>query len=139
MNITSATKAKEIKRQWHLLDADNKILGRLATQIALLLMGKNKVYFTKNLDCGDHIVVINSAKIILSGKKELNKVYSRHSNYPGGFKSETVKKTRQKNPNLIIKHAVYGMLPKNKLRDKMMTRLYLFPDSNHSFVTKFQS
>ncbi|MBI3385004.1 50S ribosomal protein L13 [Candidatus Gottesmanbacteria bacterium] len=137
MQKTNPISNKEIKRAWHLVDAKGKILGRLASQIALLLMGKNKPYFVRHLDCGDHVVVINASQIIVSGKKEKNKMYSRHSGYPGGYKSTSLEKVRIENPLLIMQKAVKGMLPQNKLRDRMLTRLYLFKESEHSFGAKF--
>lgn len=137
MQKTNPTRIKEIKRAWHIVDARGKILGRLASPIAILLMGKNKPYFVRHLDCGDHVVVINAAHIIVSGKKEKNKIYSRHSGYPGGYKSTSLEKVRSENPLLIMQKAVKGMLPQNKLRDRMMTRLYLFKESKHTFGAKF--
>lgn len=138
MNTTNSTSIQTIKRSWFLIDAKDEIVGRLASKIALLLMGKNKPYFVRHLDCGDNVVVINSKYIVLSGKKELNKSYHWHSGYPGGFKSVTASKVRLKNPNMIIKQAVKGMLPVNKLRDRMMTRLNIYPDQTHPFAAKFK-
>src|SRR3990167_5434209 len=126
-----ATKAKEIKRQWHLIDLDGKTLGRISTQIAGLLMGKGKPYFVRNLDCGDFVVVINTKKIKVTGNKENKKVYQRHSGYPGGFKQETLAELRNRKPNDIIRHAVKGMLPQNRLRDQMLNRLKVFEGPEH--------
>jgi large subunit ribosomal protein L13 len=135
----NSTKAKDIKRDWHLIDAESKILGRTSTQIAGLLMGKGKPYFVRNLDCGDFVIVINSKKVKVTGGKEEGKKYFRHSGYPGGFKEETLAELRQRNPNDIIKHAVKGMLPQNKLRDKMLARLKIFEGTEHTYVDKFKS
>jgi len=132
-----STKASEIKRHWHLIDVNGKVLGRESTQIANLLMGKSKPYFVRNLDCGDFVVVINSKKIKVTGNKEENKVYYRHSGYPGGFKKETLKDLRDRKPNDIIMHSVKGMLPQNKLRDKMLTRLRIFEGENHDYQDRF--
>jgi large subunit ribosomal protein L13 len=132
-----ATKASEIKREWHLIDVDGKTLGRVSTQIANLLMGKSKPYFVRNLDCGDYVVVINTKKIKVTGNKELKKVYYRHSGYPGGFKSETLGEMRNRNSNGIIEHAVKGMLPQNRLRDDMLNRLKMFEGSEHTYAEKF--
>jgi len=137
MQKTDSTKIKEIKRAWHLIDANGQILGRLASKVAVLLIGKSKPYFIRHLDCGDHVVVINAAHIVTTGKKEKNKSYSRHSGYPGGYKTITLEKVRQKSPLLIIQKAVKGMLPQNKLRDRMLTRLYLFKESEHNLGAKF--
>src|SRR5581483_7644543 len=115
-NITQPTKLTDIKRNWHLIDAKEKILGRVSTDIAKLLMGKTKTYFAKNMDCGDYVVVINAKKVKVSGNKETQKLYRHHTGYPGGLKSATLSELRSKNPERIIKHAVKGMLPKNKLQ-----------------------
>ena len=120
---TRVTKAKEIKREWHLIDAQGQILGRMAVNIAALLMGKNKLSFVPYLDCGDYVVVINAAKVEVSGRKAEDKLYYRHSGYPGGFKKVPFSQQMAKDPTQIIRHAVEGMLPKNKLRDLMIKRL----------------
>lgn len=117
------TKISEIKRETHELDASGEVLGRLATKIAGLLMGKSKPYYVSHLDCGDFVNVKNAAVIKVTGKKEIDKVYTRYSGYPGGLKSKQLKQIRKENPSEIIRHAVFGMLPKNKLRDIMITRL----------------
>lgn len=134
-----ATKAKDIKREWHLIDLDGKILGRISTEIAGLLMGKGKPYFVRNLDCGDFVVVINSKKVKVTGNKENKKVYQRHSGYPGGFKEESLSELRSRKPNDIIKHAVLGMIPQNRLRDQMLNRLKMFEGEEHDYQDKFKS
>ena len=134
-----ATKASEIKREWHLVDVKDKTLGRISTEIAGLLMGKSKPYFVKNLDCGDFVVIINSKKVKVTGNKENKKVYKRHSGYPGGFKTETLGELRSRKSDDIIKHALSGMLPQNKLRDQMLARLKVFERAEHSFLDKFKS
>lgn len=135
---TKATKASEIKRSWHLIDAKDQILGRLATKIAHLLMGKDKPYFVSYLDCGDYIVVTNAAKIRVTGKKAKQKIYYRHSGYPGGFREINFAKQMEKDPSQIIRHAVSGMLPKNKLRDKRLARLKIFVNDKHPYKDKFK-
>ncbi len=132
-----STKASDIKRQWHLIDLENKTLGRISTEIAALLMGKSKPYFVRNLDCGDFVVALNSNKIKVTGGKEQKKVYYRHSGYPGGFKAETLAQLRGRNPNEIIRHAVKGMLPQNRLRDNMLARLKIFEGGQHDYQDKF--
>lgn len=132
-----ATKAKDIKRLWYLIDVDGKTLGRISTQIAGLLMGKGKPYFVRNLDCGDFVVIINSRKVKVTGNKESKKVYFRHSGYPGGLKQETLGELRSRRPNDIIKHAVSGMLPQNRLRDQMLNRLKVFESLEHEYQDKF--
>lgn len=136
---TKATKKTEIKRAWHLIDAKGQILGRLATKIATLLVGKNKPYFVPYLDCGDYVVVINAAQVEVSGRKRKQKKYYHHSGYPGGLKEITFADQLAKDPKKIIVHAVSGMLPKNKLRDKRLARLKVFVDEKHPYQDKFKN
>jgi large subunit ribosomal protein L13 len=136
--VTQPTKASQIKRVWHLIDVKDQTLGRIATKIAVLLMGKGKPYFVRNLDCGDYIVVINAKTVAVTGKKEEKKVYIRHSGYPGGFRSETLRELRGRKPEDIIVHAVKGMLPDNRLKDRMLTRLFVFPGAEHKYQDKFK-
>ena len=136
--MTQPTKASDIKREWHLIDVQDKTLGRIATEIALLLMGKGKPYFVRNLDCGDFVVITNAKTIRVTGKKEVQKTYKRHSGYPGGFKSETLKELRERKPEEIIKNAVKGMLPQNRLRDRMLNRLYIFAGDEHPYQERFK-
>lgn len=136
--MTLPTKVADIKRDWHLIDVKEKILGRIATDIAKLLMGKGKPYFAKNLDCGDYVVIINAVDVRVTGKKETDKVYTRYSGYPSGLRKITVKELRERKPEEIIRHAVSGMLPKNKLRASMLKRLYVFRGNEHKYEDKFQ-
>ena len=130
---THVTKAREIQRSWHLVDLADRILGREATKIARYLIGKEKLYFTPNLDCGDYVVVINAGKIKVTGKKMRQKIYYRHSGYPGGFKQFTLEEMINKDPKKVIELAVRNMLPKNKLRDQRMKRLKIFDAENHPY------
>src|SRR5260221_6277553 len=118
--MTTATKQSDIKRAWHHVDVQGKVLGRISVEIAHALMGKGKPYFVRNLDCGDYVVVTNAKEVKVTGRKETLKTYYRHSGYPGGLKAETVKELRARRPEKIIEHAVKGMLPQNKLGDQMM-------------------
>jgi len=136
---TQSTKANDIKREWHLIDAKGKILGRMATEIAQLLMGKRKPYFVPFMDCGDYVVLLNASKVEISGNKETNKKYTSYSGYPGGLRVRTYAEVKEKKPEDVVLHAVYGMLPKNKLRDGMMKRLHVFVGSEHKFEDKFSS
>ena len=136
---TQSTKQKDITRNWHLIDVKGKVLGRASTEIALLLMGKSKPYFVKNLDCGDYVVVINAKEVALTGKKPVEKMYYRHSGYPGGFKGESFQELNQRKPEDVIIHAVKGMLPQNKLRADMLKRLYVFAGETHSYQEKFKT
>ena len=133
---TYSTKLKDIQRQWHLVDLEGQVLGRVATQIAQLLMGKHKPYYTSHLDCGDYVVAINAAKIKVTGKKAQQKLYRRHSGYPGGFKEIPFERQLKKDPTKIILWAVKGMLPKNKLRARRLARLKIFADANHPYEDK---
>lgn len=134
---TQTTKASDIKRAWHLVDVKDQTLGRVATDIAKLLMGKSKAYFVRNLDCGDYVVVTNAKLIKITGNKEEQKKYYRHSGYPGGFREETLKELRERKPEDIITHAVKGMLPQNKLRDLMLKRLRVVAGEEHKYNDKF--
>ncbi|MEM3063620.1 MAG: 50S ribosomal protein L13 [Nitrososphaerota archaeon] len=135
----TSLKLSEIKRDWHLIDAKGKILGRLATQIATLLQGKNKPYYVPYLDCGDYVVVINAAKVEVSGDKKESKIYYSHSGYPGGLKKITFEQLQSKKPEEIIRKAVWGMIPKTKLGRKMIKKLYVFANSNHPYHDKFKN
>ena len=137
-HMTIPTKLSDIKRSWHLFDVEGKILGRIASEIAKVLIGKSKPYFVSHLDCGDYVVVINAEKIKVTGRKETQKKYSRHSGYPGGYREETLMELRKRNPGDIIKFAVLGMLPQNKLRDRMLTRLFIFKGEEHPYKDKFK-
>lgn len=123
---TNIVSTKDIKREKHTIDASGKILGRLASEVATILMGKKKVNFVPYLDTGDYVVVTNASKIRLTGKKMKEKTYTRHSGYPGGLKVETFDKTIVKNPAYVIEHAVWGMLPHNKLGHQMIKKLKVF-------------
>jgi large subunit ribosomal protein L13 len=128
---TYSTKASEIERKWHLIDAKDKVLGRLSTQIAGLLMGKGKTMFSRHLDTGDYVVVINAEKIQLTGNKIKQKMYYRHSGYPGGFKSVNAEKLMETHPTRLIEHAVKGMLPRNRLGDQMIKKLKVYVGEVH--------
>lgn len=134
---TASLSAKQIQRSWVLIDAKDQILGRLATSVAKILMGKKKSNFVPYLDMGDNVVIINSDKVKVTGKKALQKIYFRHSGYPGGDKRETLAKLRERKPQDIIIHAVSGMLPKNRLGKERIKRLHVFEGEKHSFKDKF--
>jgi len=129
---------KDIKRSWHFVDADGKILGRMATQIAIFLMGKHKPTYSDHMDSGDYVVVVNARNIKLTGKKALQKKYFGHSGYPGGFREISFEKMNTEQPERVIEHAVAGMLPDNRLRRDRMVRLKVFADSKHSYEDKFK-
>lgn len=137
--IITSTKAKDITRGWHLVDVKGKTIGNAATEIAVRLTGKQKPNFVRHLDCGDFVVVVNSALVEATGKKETKKMYGAYSGYPGGLKQKALWQIRKENPNEIVRHAVWGMLPANKLRDRLVTRLYIYPDEHHPYKDKVQS
>lgn len=123
---TNVVSAKNIKREKHIKDASGKILGRLATEVATILMGKKKSEFVPYLDLGDFVVVTNASKIKVTGKKSKDKIYTRHSGYPGGLKTETFDKMITRRPAYVIEHAVKGMLPQTKLGRLMIKKLKVF-------------
>lgn len=138
MSTTKSTKAADIKRSWHVVDVKGKVLGRSAVEIARYLMGKDKSYFVRNLDCGDYVVVLNAKSVAVTGRKAELKTYYRHSMYPGGLRAETFEDLIVRRPEEVIIHAVKGMLPQNKLRDRMLTRLKVFPGEAHTFEEKLK-
>jgi large subunit ribosomal protein L13 len=128
---TTSIRAEEITRDWYLLDADNQTLGRLASRVAQILRGKNKPYFTPHMDMGDFVVIINAKKVKVTGNKEADKTYFRHSGYPGGITEVNLKNVRQQNPEKIITNAVKGMLPHNRLGRKLLTHLKIYATEVH--------
>jgi len=135
---TKPVREKDIKRGWHLVDVSGKVLGRVSPEIAKLLQGKHKSNYSSFLDVGDNVVVINAAKVTVSGKKEKTKIYRHYSGFPGGLKTEYFTKLIKENPAKVVRSAVSGMLPKNKLRDKRLKRLFVFADENHPYKNKFK-
>lgn len=133
---TYSVKVSEIKREWHVIDASGKILGRLATEVAKLLMGKHKPMFCRNLDVGDFVVVLNAEKVRVSGDKARQKVYYRHSGYPGGLKSVTFEKLMQTHPTRAVEYAVKGMLPHNRLGASMIKKLKVYVGDKHPHLAQ---
>ncbi len=131
MQKTYAPNPNKIEKSWHFIDAQGQVLGRLATDIASKLMGKNKAIFAPNEDLGDKVVVTNASKIAVTGNKMKNKVYYHHTGYPSGLRSETMEKLMARKPEEVLRKAVLGMLPKNKLRKVRMANLYIYKDSEH--------
>lgn len=128
---TFSAKAHEVKRDWYIIDATDKVLGRVATEIARRLRGKHKAEYTPHVDTGDYIVVINAEKITVTGKKFKEKMYYRHSGHPGGIKSISFNKLQEKNPERVIELAVKGMLPKNVLGREMYRKLKVYAGGEH--------
>lgn len=135
-DVTIFKKIEEKERKWYLIDAKDKILGRLASRIALLLMGKRKPIYSPHIDVGDYVVVVNAEKVKVTGNKEKKKIYYRHSFYPGGIKQITFEEMKNKKPENIIYLAVKRMLPKNKLGRKMLKRLKIYAGENHPHIAQ---
>jgi large subunit ribosomal protein L13 len=125
------TKPEDIERRWWVVDAEGKILGRLASEVAKILRGKHKPYFAPHLDTGDYVIVTNAAKVRVTGKKLDDKVYYRHSGYPGGLRSTTLAEMLKKRPTRVIRLAVWGMLPHNRLGRAMMKKLKVYGEESH--------
>jgi large subunit ribosomal protein L13 len=135
---TYQPKHKDIKRNWHMIDVKDEVLGRMSTKIATLLMGKHKPTYSDHMDMGDYVVVTNAQKVKVTGKKRKQKVYQKHSGYPGGFKEISFEKMITEHPERVIELAVSRMLPGNRLRDKRMRRLKVFAGADHAFKNKFE-
>ncbi len=136
---TKPISSKQIQRNWHVIDLKDQILGRVANDIAKLLQGKHKVDYAPYMDMGDCVVVINAKKVAVTGKKAEDKTYTYYSGYPGGLRKVAFKTLLEQKPDEIIRHAILGKLPKNKLRDRRMTRLYVYADENHPHADKIKS
>ena len=133
---TVMQKKEEVTRNWYEIDAEGKILGKIATEIAVRLMGKHKPSYTPHVDGGDFVVVVNADKFAVTGKKMLNKKYYRHSGYPGGLKVRSLEEMLEKKPTEIIRKAVERMLPKNKLGNQMINRLKIYTGNEHNHVAQ---
>jgi len=131
-------KTADVKRDWHLADAKGQILGRLASEIAQKLIGKNKPTYTPHIDGGDFVVVINASEIAVSGNKEEDKMYYRHSGFPGGLKEKSLGELKKSFPTRIIEKAVFNMLPKNKLRSGRMNRLKVYANADHKHESQLK-
>jgi large subunit ribosomal protein L13 len=129
---TYVAKKDDVPRDWFVVDAEGKVLGRLASEIARRLRGKHKPVYTPHADAGDFVIVLNAGKVVLTGNKLANKKYYHHSGYPGGIKEITAGKLLQERPEEVLRHAVQGMLPKNSLGRKMLTKLKIYSDSEHN-------
>jgi large subunit ribosomal protein L13 len=128
---TFSAKASDVERKWYVVDAANRPLGRVAVTVANLLRGKGKAIFTPHVDTGDYVVVINAEKVRLSGKKEVQKTFMSFSGYVGGHKSESVQQRRERHPELLVEHAVRGMIPHNRLGRSIYTKLKVYRGDQH--------
>lgn len=135
--ITKPVSATEIKRTWHLVDMKGKVLGRELPRISTLLQGKHKPSYVPNIDSGDYVVVINASHLMLTGDKMDTKMYDHFSGYPGGLKKTKASDLLKNNPARMVTNGVGGMLPKNKLRDKRLARLFVFADDQHPYAKEF--
>ena len=128
---TVSAREQDVQRDWYVVDAQGQTLGRLATQVATLLRGKHKPYYTPHVDCGDYVIVVNAEKIHVTGNKMTQKIYYRHSGYPGGLKQVTLRDQLQKFPGRVVEQAVRGMLPKNRLGRRMFKKLKVYAGPDH--------
>lgn len=133
---TTVTKLQTIKRHWHLVNLQGQTLGRVSTQMAQLLMGKQKTYYTPALDCGDYVVAINAASVKVTGNKKQGKLYRHHTGYPGGFREYTYEQVASADARRVITSSVQGMLPKNKLRGPRLKRLKVYVNDQHPYQDK---
>lgn len=138
-HATKAISARAVQPGWKLVDAKGKVLGKVATEVATYLQGKNKPKYSANIDSGDHVVVLNAAEIVVTGRKGIQKVYTNYSGYPGGLRKESFDDLLKRRPLDIVRHAISGMLPKNKLRDRRLARLHLYEDSKNPYAQHFAS
>jgi large subunit ribosomal protein L13 len=136
MKNTYMQKKQEVARNWYVIDASDKNLGRLATRVAHVLRGKHKTTFTPHVDCGDFVIVINASKINLTGNKLNDKIYYNHSGYPGGLRERTAKVMKEKYPNEMVERAIKGMLPKGRLGRQMYRKLFVYADANHPHMAQ---
>lgn len=129
--MTKFVQAEDAGRKWYVIDAEDQVLGRLASRVASIIRGKNKAVFTPNNDTGDFVVIVNADKVRLTGKREEQKEYTRYTGYPGGLRSLTYKQMMERNPAYVIEHAVKGMLPKNRLGKKIIKKLKVYKGAEH--------
>lgn len=130
-NCTKMPKSHEIDRKWYVIDAEGKVLGRLATEVATVLRGKNKPFFSPHVDCGDYVIIINADKVVLTGHKLDQKLYRTYSGHPGGLKEVTYRKLMADKPELVVTKAVKGMIPKNKLGTAVIKKLKVYAGAEH--------
>ena len=129
--VTRFIKSSDADKKWFLVDAQDQVLGRLATKVAGIIRGKNKEIFTPNSDTGDFVVVINAGKVKFTGKRQTLKTYSHHSGYPGGLKTKSIQELMEKKPEFVVHNAVQGMLPKNRLGNKLIKKLKVYAGNEH--------
>jgi len=128
---TQSIKPSEVERTWYIVDAEQQVVGRMASEIASILRGKHKPYYTPHVDCGDHVVVVNADKVRFTGSKETDKVYHTYSGYPGGERTHTPEEIRERRPEFLVRNAVRGMLPKGALGRQMLKKLKVYAGADH--------
>ncbi len=128
---TISANSDTVSKEWVIVDAKDQVLGRLASQIAAVVRGKHKTNFTPHVDCGDNVIVINADKVRFTGKKMTDKIYTRHTGYPGGQRFSTPRQLLEKHPTRVLEHAVKGMLPRNRLGRRLFTNLYIYAGDQH--------
>lgn len=131
MKMTPSAKQGDVEQTWYVVDAEGKVLGRFASEVAHILRGKHKPFYTPHVDVGDHVVIVNADKIRVTGKKLAQKIYTRFSGYPGGLKKLVLEDVLAKQPTYVLEHAIKGMLPHNKLGRKMMKKVRIYAGSEH--------
>ncbi|MGI6206277.1 MAG: 50S ribosomal protein L13 [Anaerovoracaceae bacterium] len=136
MSSTYIAKPQEVERKWYVLDAEGKTLGRLASEAAAILRGKKKPTYTPHVDTGDYVIIINAEKVEVTGKKRKEKIYKRHTGYPGGLRELTFEQLQEKNPEEIIRHAVKGMMPNGKLGRQMYKKLRVYAGPEHKHAAQ---
>lgn len=125
-------KPHEVERKWYIIDAEGKTLGRMASEVASILRGKKKPTYTPHVDCGDYVIVINADKVVVTGKKRKEKIYKRHTGYPGGLREMTFEQLLEKHPTEVVRHAVKGMMPNGKLGRQMFKKLKVYATDTHN-------
>jgi large subunit ribosomal protein L13 len=136
---TKAISAHDLQPGWKLVDAEGKVLGKVASEVSSYLQGKHKINFVANLETGDHVIVINAAGVIVTGRKGIQKTYTNYSGYPGGLRKEVFQDMLKRKPAEVVRRAISGMLPKNKLRDRRLARLHVYVDAKHPYAQHFVS
>jgi large subunit ribosomal protein L13 len=131
MSKTYMANKQTVEKKWFVIDAENLVLGRLSTEVAILLRGKHKPIFTPHVDCGDYVIIVNAEKVALTGNKLADKMYYRHSGYPGGLKSRSAERMLELQPQKVLEESIRGMLPKTKLGDDMYRKLYVYVGPEH--------
>ncbi len=132
-HTTAPTQARAIVRRYVLIDAKDQVLGKVATRAARILQGKHKRTYVDHLESGDHVVIVNAQSVVVTGRKGVQKSYTRYSGYPGGLRKATFTEAQTKSSSEVVRHAISGMLPKNKLRDRRLARLHIYPQDTHPY------